>query len=609
MKIEERRFQLFRLAVLCGVLVSSHHSDNGVLDAQGVPAGCPVALTDEVAGVQAHEGWNHTRVTYSVAGLTVAGSPERTNDAQAAAAEVFRQWNAANSNNDSHVQFVPAEAGETPDLVFKVPSPDSGGIPGPTGDTLHPTRAAGTRATAKVGNQLLTAEINIDLNGAGYPGIVDCGGQGPANCKFFRTSGTNSEYFSEAVQLVLKHEIGHTMGLGHARLVAGNYGSSVMLGGPPNNMTTIDPVTGERVFGGRVAAGISNCDRDMINRVFSKPRVSTPGSGVNNPNPGQGFPTYPSPCHDSDFDGFAAGCEGANDCDDTAWWIHPMGLQDMCNLWDYAGYRVILLGSDDINCDGIPDWQQCSGDYSYSSFQFPTISPDEIYGCEPGAGCAPHYMGCYWDDGDRALDAWFGNGFTVESCIETARANGYVFAGLQFFGHCFAGNDLGYSQVDESECNTPCDANNFEFCGGGWRNSIYSSGLVAIPYGVGPPTGGGGNPNAGGPGRLDADQVIQPEQALYSPDGRFRLRYQSDDNLVLYVDEWTPVWQFGVDLWWEHTPGYAIMQGDGNFVVYDSEGVPVFNTGTFVPGSFLAVQNDGNLVVYAPDWTPLWSIW
>lgn len=52
----------------------------------------------------------------------------------------------------------------------------------------------------------------------------------------------------------------------------------------------------------------------------------------------------------------------------------------------------------------------------------------------------------------------------------------------------------------------------------------------------------------------------------------------------------------------------AVMQGDGNFVVYRSGGVAIFNTGTAgVPGAFLQVQADGNVVVYGPNSVAKWN--
>ena len=45
---------------------------------------------------------------------------------------------------------------------------------------------------------------------------------------------------------------------------------------------------------------------------------------------------------------------------------------------------------------------------------------------------------------------------------------------------------------------------------------------------------------------------------------------------------------------------FAVMQDDGNFVVYPGPGIPApWSTRTWsFPGAYLAVQNDGNVVVY-----------
>jgi hypothetical protein len=54
---------------------------------------------------------------------------------------------------------------------------------------------------------------------------------------------------------------------------------------------------------------------------------------------------------------------------------------------------------------------------------------------------------------------------------------------------------------------------------------------------------------------------------------------------------------------------YASMQGDGNFVLLDSDhSTPVWDTGTQGnSGAYLLVQNDGNVVIYSSSDVPLWS--
>jgi hypothetical protein len=116
------------------------------------------------------------------------------------------------------------------------------------------------------------------------------------------------------------------------------------------------------------------------------------------------------------------------------------------------------------------------------------------------------------------------------------------------------------------------------------------------------PPGGTGGPTRCGV--LSAGQVLTAGQSLGSCDGRFSLAMQYDGNLVLY--------QGGGAIWASNTylsQGYAaIMQNDGNFVLYDVNGRALWASGTYGhAGDTVAVQNDGNLVVYNSSGGALWA--
>jgi pimeloyl-ACP methyl ester carboxylesterase len=125
-----------------------------------------------------------------------------------------------------------------------------------------------------------------------------------------------------------------------------------------------------------------------------------------------------------------------------------------------------------------------------------------------------------------------------------------------------------------------------------------------------PPRGGGPPPPpppppGGGSNTLTGEQSLYADQSITSSDGRFRLTYQSDGNLVVYRWDNAPLWH-------THTygtaAGRAAMQSDGNFVVYDAYGTPLWWSGTNgYNGSRVVMQNDGNLVVYAPSGAAVWS--
>ena len=117
-----------------------------------------------------------------------------------------------------------------------------------------------------------------------------------------------------------------------------------------------------------------------------------------------------------------------------------------------------------------------------------------------------------------------------------------------------------------------------------------------------PPPGAAGascrakaTPPCNGAEVLAPGRVLQHGDAVDSCDGRFVLTMQHDGNLVLYQRHVGAVWSSGT-----HGSGAdrAVMQTDGNLVVY-AGGTARWASGTHgEPGAIAAVQSDGNLVVY-----------
>ncbi|MBY7740121.1 lectin [Paenibacillus polymyxa] len=95
--------------------------------------------------------------------------------------------------------------------------------------------------------------------------------------------------------------------------------------------------------------------------------------------------------------------------------------------------------------------------------------------------------------------------------------------------------------------------------------------------------------------RLLPGQMLLKGQSLQSANGVYKLILQEDGNLVLYTQQ-------GIALWSSRTNGeavkYALMQTDGNFVIYGYPN-PLWSTRTNGwSNAFLVLQDDGNLVVY-----------
>jgi len=108
---------------------------------------------------------------------------------------------------------------------------------------------------------------------------------------------------------------------------------------------------------------------------------------------------------------------------------------------------------------------------------------------------------------------------------------------------------------------------------------------------------------------LTAGQALNPGGSLGAPGGQYTLSYQTDGNLVMYHGG-TPVW--AANCWSTcvdgfYPPGQAIMQSDGNFIVFNSSSAAVWMSATSGSGAYLAVRDDGEVVVYSAYGASLWS--
>jgi hypothetical protein len=96
------------------------------------------------------------------------------------------------------------------------------------------------------------------------------------------------------------------------------------------------------------------------------------------------------------------------------------------------------------------------------------------------------YLGCYKDDvNQRALPVRLQDVGTVEACITQCQSAGYSLAGLEYYYQCFCGNSgtNGQPRIDDGQCNTPCNDDKSETCGGSNALQLYS-----VPQSAGSPT-------------------------------------------------------------------------------------------------------------------------
>jgi hypothetical protein len=101
---------------------------------------------------------------------------------------------------------------------------------------------------------------------------------------------------------------------------------------------------------------------------------------------------------------------------------------------------------------------------------------------------------------------------------------------------------------------------------------------------------------------LSAGQQLTVGQSLISADGRYTAIMQGDGNFVVYGPAGAG-WNTGGS-----SANRIVMQGDGNLVSYNASGGYTWSSSTAPSsGDRLVMQSDGNLVIYSGSNIALWS--
>ncbi|KXJ88041.1 hypothetical protein Micbo1qcDRAFT_124031 [Microdochium bolleyi] len=95
------------------------------------------------------------------------------------------------------------------------------------------------------------------------------------------------------------------------------------------------------------------------------------------------------------------------------------------------------------------------------------------------------YQHCWSDVGRTIEDAFTStNNMTIESCLAFCQQGDYPYAGVEYFNQCFCGLQLASGaaqQSDDSSCNTPCNGNSTEPCGGPNRLTLFHNPSILGP--------------------------------------------------------------------------------------------------------------------------------
>ncbi|KAL4131837.1 hypothetical protein QTP88_009086 [Uroleucon formosanum] len=95
-----------------------------------------------------------------------------------------------------------------------------------------------------------------------------------------------------------------------------------------------------------------------------------------------------------------------------------------------------------------------------------------------------NYLGCYEESQNNRIFNGFSRSFTVntpEFCSNLCYKFGYTYSGVTYKSECFCGSqspsESKFPRLEDKQCNTKCSGDANQFCGGGWRMGVFSTGL------------------------------------------------------------------------------------------------------------------------------------
>jgi hypothetical protein len=125
-----------------------------------------------------------------------------------------------------------------------------------------------------------------------------------------------------------------------------------------------------------------------------------------------------------------------------------------------------------------------------------------------------------------------------------------------------------------------------------WATDTFGSGNMFCLQPTGVPTVE--TPNGGT--ILWPGEKLVDGQIIATPNYSYSLAMQNDGNLVIYNYQGNPVWGSGTQ---GHAGDFLAVQPDGNVVIYSSSGNALWSTRSAGQGNInLVMQSDGNLVLY-----------
>jgi len=98
-----------------------------------------------------------------------------------------------------------------------------------------------------------------------------------------------------------------------------------------------------------------------------------------------------------------------------------------------------------------------------------------------------YYLGCFEESESNRIFNGYAQSYstnTPEMCASVCYKMGYFYSGVTYKNGCFCGNqspnEPKFPKVDDKQCNTKCSGDSNQFCGGGWKMGVFSTGLYGM---------------------------------------------------------------------------------------------------------------------------------
>ena len=89
------------------------------------------------------------------------------------------------------------------------------------------------------------------------------------------------------------------------------------------------------------------------------------------------------------------------------------------------------------------------------------------------------YLGCFRDSSTSHDLEYLADirPLSIRACVTKCKSMRFPYAGVQSSTSCYCGLHYGkHGQLEHEDCNTPCEADSSEMCGGVSMNSLYHTG-------------------------------------------------------------------------------------------------------------------------------------